>query len=86
MFVDKFGKSDNDCWISMSNVKCIIKLSILNVALPMDAMMRAFVFIKYEYMPVLYNCNNFWIKYQHKKFISFNTPIKNKQIGELGYF
>ncbi len=26
---DKFGKLDKDCWTSMFNVECIVKLSIL---------------------------------------------------------
>jgi hypothetical protein len=42
----------------MFNDKCIIKPLILNVALLMDAMKRAFIFIKFEDMPLLHNCNN----------------------------
>jgi hypothetical protein len=41
----------------MFNVKCIIKPSILNVALPMDVMRKALILVKYEYMFLLYNHN-----------------------------
>jgi hypothetical protein len=40
------------------NDKCIVKPLILNVALPMDAMKKAFIFIKFENMPLLQNYNN----------------------------
>ncbi len=75
--IDKFGKSDNDYWINMFNDKCIIKPSILNVALPMDAMKRTFIFIKFEDMPLLYNCKNPWIiKINVKVLLVLTPPIK----------
>jgi hypothetical protein len=43
---DKFGKLDKDCWISMFNVECIVKLLILKVILPIDAINKALVFLK----------------------------------------
>jgi hypothetical protein len=43
---DKFGKLDKDFWIGMFNVKCIVKSSILKVALPIDAISEALVFVK----------------------------------------
>jgi hypothetical protein len=46
VFNDKFNKLDNDCWTSMFDVKCIIKLSILNAILLMDTMSKALVFVK----------------------------------------
>jgi hypothetical protein len=54
-FDDKFGKLDKDCWIGMFNDEFIVKLSILKVALPIDAISKALVFVKLEDMPLLYN-------------------------------
>jgi hypothetical protein len=42
----------------MFNVECIVKPSILNVALPMDAMRRTLVLIKFEDVFLIYNHNN----------------------------
>jgi hypothetical protein len=44
-FNDKFDKLDNDCWICMFNIECIVRPSILNIALPMDAMNRTLVLL-----------------------------------------
>jgi hypothetical protein len=43
----------------MFNAECIIKLSILKRALFIDAINKALVFVKSEYMSLLYNRNNF---------------------------
>jgi hypothetical protein len=45
-FDDKFGKLDKDCCTCMFNPECIIKPSILNVTLLVDAMSEALVFVK----------------------------------------
>jgi len=42
----------------MFNVQCIIKSSILKVALLIDAISKALVFVQSEYMSLLYNHNN----------------------------
>ncbi len=57
-YADKFGKLDKDYWIGMFNVECIVKLSILNATLPIDAISKALVFVKSEDMFLLYNQNN----------------------------
>jgi hypothetical protein len=54
-FVDKF---DNDCWACMFNVECIVKPSILKVALHIDTIRRTLVFIKSKDMFLLYNHKN----------------------------
>jgi hypothetical protein len=54
---DKFGKLDKDCWTGLFNVECIIKLSILKIILPIDAISKALVFIKSKDMSLLYNHN-----------------------------
>ncbi len=80
-FDDKFGKLDKDCWIGMFNVECIVKLSILKAILPIDAISKALVFVKLEYMSLLYNHNNSWIM----SFTNSCTLVKNKHISVLGY-
>jgi hypothetical protein len=40
-----FGKLDNDFWIGMFNIECIVKPSILNIILSMDAMSRTLVLL-----------------------------------------
>jgi hypothetical protein len=55
---DKFGKLNNDYWTGMFNVEFIVKLSLLKVALPTNAINKALVFVKSKDMLVLYNCNN----------------------------
>ncbi len=40
----------------MFSVECIIKL--LKSTLLVDAISKALVFVKLEYMSILYNCNN----------------------------
>jgi hypothetical protein len=57
-FHDKFGKLDKDCWTSMFNVECIVKLSILKTTLPIDAISKALVFVKLKDISLLYNHNN----------------------------
>jgi hypothetical protein len=42
----------------MFNVECIVKLLILKIILSIDAISKALVFIKLEYMFLLYNHNN----------------------------
>jgi hypothetical protein len=42
----------------MFNVECIIKPSILKVALPIDAINKALDFVKSKDMFLLYNYNN----------------------------
>jgi hypothetical protein len=42
----------------MFNAEFIIKLSILKVVLPTDAINKALVFVKLKDMPLLYNRNN----------------------------
>ncbi len=83
MSVDKFGKSDNNYWIGMFNDKCIVKPSILNVTLPMDAMKKPFIFIKFEDMPLLFNFNNLWIININVKVLLVSTPPikKNKLVN-----
>jgi hypothetical protein len=44
-FNDKFDKLDNDCWIGIFNIECIVRLSILNIALPMDATSKTLVLL-----------------------------------------
>jgi hypothetical protein len=44
-FDDKFGKLNKDCWISMFNVECIIKPSILKPTLLVDAINKALVLL-----------------------------------------
>ncbi len=71
----------------MFDVKCIIKPSILNVALPMDVIRKALILVKYEYMFLLYNHNTFWIMNFNVKVLLILTPlIENLKIGELGGF
>jgi hypothetical protein len=84
---DKFGKLEKDCWMSMSNVEYIdIKLTILKVDLPMDAIGTTLGFIKFKYMSLLYNRNNPWIISLNVKFCQFQQPfIKNKQIDVSRY-
>jgi hypothetical protein len=82
--IDKFGKLDNDYWTCMFNVECVVKPSILNVILLVDAMRRILVLIKFEYMYLLYSHNNPWIINFDVKFLPILTlPIKNKQIGKI---
>jgi hypothetical protein len=50
---DRFSKLNKDCWIGMFNVGCIIKLSILKIVLLIDAISKALVFVKLEYMFLL---------------------------------
>ncbi len=57
-FDDKFGKLNKDYWMSLFNVECIIKPSILKAILVIDAISKALVFVKSKYMSLLYNCNN----------------------------
>jgi hypothetical protein len=45
-FDDKFGKLDKDYWKGMFNVECIIKSSIFEVVLLVDAINKALVFVK----------------------------------------
>jgi hypothetical protein len=47
---DKFGKLNKDCWTSMFNVECIVKLSILKANLPINAITKALVFVKLKNM------------------------------------
>jgi hypothetical protein len=47
---NKFGKLDKDCWTCMFNVECIVKLLILKVTLPIDAISKTLVFVKLEDM------------------------------------
>jgi hypothetical protein len=54
----RFGKLDKDCWTNMFNVECIVKLSILQTTLLINAMSKAFVFVKLKEMPLSYNHNN----------------------------
>jgi hypothetical protein len=42
----------------MFNVECIVKLSILQTTLLINAMSKAFVFVKLKEMPLSYNHNN----------------------------
>jgi len=42
----------------MFNVECIVKPSILNATLLMNAMNKALVFVKFEDTFLLYDCNN----------------------------
>jgi hypothetical protein len=42
----------------MFDVKCIIKPSILNATLPIDAISKALIFVKSKGMFLLYNCNS----------------------------
>jgi len=42
----------------MFNAECIAKSSILNVVLPMDAMRRALIVIKFEDVFLICNHNN----------------------------
>jgi hypothetical protein len=39
---NKFGKLNKDYWRCMFNIECIVKLSILKVVLPIDAISKAF--------------------------------------------
>ncbi len=55
---NKFGKLDNDYWIGMFNVECIVKSSILKAILHVDAISKDLVFVKSKDMSLLYNCNN----------------------------
>ncbi len=57
-FDDKFSKLDDDCWICMFNVECIVQPSISNATLLVNTMNKALVFVKFEYMFLLYDCNN----------------------------
>jgi hypothetical protein len=41
----------------MFNVEYIVKLSILKISLPINAISKAFVFVKSKYMSLLYNNN-----------------------------
>jgi len=44
----KFGKLDKDCWTSIFNAKCIIKLLILKASLHVNAISKVLVFVKLE--------------------------------------
>jgi len=55
---DRFGKLDNDYWIGMFNVECLVKSSILNATLCIDVVNKALVFVKSKDMSLLYNRNN----------------------------
>jgi hypothetical protein len=52
-FDDKFGKLNKDYWRCMFNVECIIRSSILEVILPIDAISKALVFVKLKDMSLL---------------------------------
>jgi hypothetical protein len=52
-FVDKFGTLNKDCWIGMFNVERVIKPSILNAHLLVDAISKTLVFVKLENMSLL---------------------------------
>ncbi len=82
-FDDKFGKLNKDCWTSMFSVECIIKL--LKSTLLVDAISKALVFVKLEYMSILYNCNNPWIMSFNVNVLPIPTPLaKKKHISVLG--
>jgi len=53
VFVDKFGKLDNDYWIGVFNSKCIIKPIILNDVLHMNAMKKDLVLVKSRYLFII---------------------------------
>jgi hypothetical protein len=55
---DNFVKLDNDYWVGMFNVECIVKSSILKATLYVDAISKALVFVKSEDLFLLYNHNN----------------------------
>ncbi len=42
----------------MFNVECIVKPSISNATLFVNTMKKALAFVKFEYMFLLYDCNN----------------------------
>ncbi len=70
----------------MFNAEFIIKLSILKVVLPTDAINKALVFVKLKDMPLLYNRNNPWIMNLNVKVLLVLTPlVKNKHINVSGY-
>ncbi len=60
---DKFDKFVNVCWIGMFNVESIIWPSILNVALHVDVINNALIFVKFNDRSLLYSCNKPWIIY-----------------------
>jgi hypothetical protein len=73
-----FGKLDKICWTNMFNVNYIVKPSIMKVALFVDAISKALIFVKLEHMCLLYNCNNLLML----KFLPIPTLfVKNKQIN-----
>jgi hypothetical protein len=64
----------------MFNAECIIKLSILKPVLFIDAINKALVFVKLEYMSLLYNRNNSWIMNFNVIFFLVPTLHVNKNI------
>jgi hypothetical protein len=81
---DKFGKLNKDCWTSMFYVESIIKPSILKATLLMNAINRAFVFVKFLNILLLYNHNNHFIIDFNVKFLVIPTPsiIINKYVHQ----
>ncbi len=83
---DKFGKLDKDCWTCMFNVECIVKLSILKIVLPIDAISKALIFVKSKNISLLYNHNNPRIMNFNVKVLRILTPpVKNKHISVSKY-
>ncbi len=50
---DKVDKLNKDYWISMFNVECIIKPSILKTTLPIDAISKTLVFIIRKHVSIV---------------------------------
>ncbi len=83
---DKFGKLNKDCWTGVFNVECIVKPSILNTTLLVDAISKALVFVKSKNMSLWYNCNNIWIMSFNVKILLVPMPVvKNKHIDVFMY-
>jgi len=67
----------------MFNVECIVILSILKATLHIDAISKALVFVKLQYVFIIRR--NFNYEFQYKSFTNSNTPCQNKHIGVFGY-
>jgi hypothetical protein len=65
----------------MFNVECIVKLLILKIILSIDAISKALVFIKLEYMFLLYNHNNPWFMSFNVKVLPILSPYHNPNLG-----
>jgi hypothetical protein len=51
---NKFGKLNNDYYTTMLNIECIVRPSLLNAVLFINAMNKALTFVKFKDMSFVY--------------------------------